>query len=311
MKKTNWLLFIIIVVIILAFSTLVKSREGFINVEDDFKEFSWGHSERSEIPNVIWTFWDGPKLDVVEMCIDSWRKYNPNYKINVITKKTVPKYLPEVNIEKLPRAVQDGVQKYSDFVRVHLLEKYGGIWADASIICHHPFTWVNAIQNHFKCEYIGYYLNGFVKPEYKSYSPVIENWFFACVPHSKFVRDWRDEFIRSNHYPSAQDYVDSVVNSGVNIQNINNVSYLSMHVAAQKVFQTHKNDKDRYNLCLFMAEKSAYKHLHKNKFEVEPSLDLLVNPKTCKDYYKYPFIKIRGDERKVLEHYKNKKNAFS
>lgn len=85
----------------------------------------------------IWIFWEkgyenAPIL--VKKCIDSWQKFNPNYKINVLDKKSVLNFidLPEkINFQREDLTIQ----KISNLIRLLLLNKYGGVWADATVYC--------------------------------------------------------------------------------------------------------------------------------------------------------------------------------
>jgi mannosyltransferase OCH1-like enzyme len=187
--KKNWLwiiLFLFFLLLILLQYLKTESVESF-HIEN--------HSS-NKIPNKIWTFWDGEVPDVVEKCISSWRKYNPTYSIVVLNKENLSNYLEPQEIEILNHPnFNDSVQRFSDVVRLLILSKYGGFWIDASIICHTSFDWIHEIQEKKQVEIVGYYLDGFTLSDYKIHSPVIESWFFACIPNSPFVKDWCNEFL--------------------------------------------------------------------------------------------------------------------
>jgi hypothetical protein len=131
---------------------------------------------------------------------------------------------------------------------------------------------------------------------------MVENWFMACVPGSKFVTDWKNEFIKINDHSSLCKYIDSVANEGIvfNIKYV--VCYLAMHVANQKIQQQNKN---AYNLALLVAEDDAFKHLEYkveyNLFYIIPGLINILKGKS-KDTN---IIKIRGGEREILQAHKN------
>lgn len=216
-------------------------------------------SSPSDIPTTIWTFWDDIKMPVfVEKCIQSWTKFNPDHTVIVLNRSNVSTYLPDIDLEKI-HGTNDNVQRFSDFVRIHILSTYGGFWFDASIICQAPITYIHDIQKQTGAEYIGFYIDKFTLPEYKSKSPVIENWCFGCVPNSTFMKDWRDEFTNLTKVNTPSTYVQSVRDQGVNLQNIDGVEYLAMHVAAQKILQTSPPNK--YKLHLIRAEDTAFAHM--------------------------------------------------
>lgn len=97
--------------------------------------------ERDEnIDNLpIWVCWlDGmdnaPPL--IQRCIKSIYEHANNHSVNLITWDNISNYI------ELPLYIKEKVLKkemsyahYSDIIRIFLLEKYGGIWLDATIFC--------------------------------------------------------------------------------------------------------------------------------------------------------------------------------
>ena len=249
-------IFFIILILWLLFEYKLNNiyQENYTN-RINFLTNEW--TLESQIPNIIWTFWDGDVSPFVSRCIQSWKHHNPNYKIIVLNKENIGDYLPEVDFTKI-RAANDFIQRYSDYVRIHVLSKYGGFWFDASIICQASNQWIHDIQNKTGSEYIGYYIDRATIPEYVKSSPIIENWCFACIPGSIFVKDWLDEFMKLNHYENTKQYVDAVLETGVNPQKIDSLEYLTMHLSAQKILQNNPN---KYKLYLLRAEDTAFRHL--------------------------------------------------
>ena len=262
-------------------------------------------SKQSEIPNVIWTFWDGEPPPLVKKCIETWKKHNPDYKIIVLNKENVKNYLSEPDLSKV-KHVNDIVQRYSDYVRVHVLAKHGGIWLDSSVICQKPLDWIHDIQNETGVEYIGYFTENMTLPELKEDSPVLENWAFFCTPDSKFVKDWRDEMMKYTKYSSYLDYSNEIVKSGVNPQKIpgapNNIEYFGMHLVAQKLMQKQR---DKYNLNLICAEDTALSYLVEpgtktilyTEDAVNKNIDKIIN----KEKGGEPLLKLPGYIRDRIE----------
>eukprot|EP00951_Prasinocladus_malaysianus_P037879 scaffold410533_cov18-Prasinocladus_malaysianus.AAC.1 len=89
-------------------------------------------------PQILWVCWlqgeehlltEGPGLN--RLSLRAWRELNPDWQVNLVSHDNIVDYLPEL----------DGVfnsslrvQLYSDLVRLKLLNKYGGVWADLSTI---------------------------------------------------------------------------------------------------------------------------------------------------------------------------------
>jgi hypothetical protein len=256
------------------------------------------------IPSTIWTFWDGDSSPLVKACIASWKRHNPNYEIILLNKGNLSTYLPEVDFSSM-RHVHDSVQRFSDFVRVHVLAQHGGIWIDGSTICQAPLDWM--IQQN-DAEFIGYFTDAMTLPKWREASPVLENWAFACIPGSPFMLDWRDEMMKMTTYDDVADYSRSVVkNEGVDPQKIpgapDDISYFAMHLAAQRLLQTQRDKK--YRLHLLCAEETALVYL------CEPGSHDIVLTEESKTRYAHrlmnrefpdqPLLKMPGYMRNLVE----------
>jgi hypothetical protein len=305
--KNNIIIFLTIIIIILYIIGNQEISEDYISISDDkLSEFSYGLDDSSKIPNIIWTFWDGELTDTVTKCVDSWRYYNPNYQIIIINRINYFQYTDD-NIDAIKHSA-DSMARYSDYIRLAILSKYGGFWIDASIICHHPFSWVHKIQNKLDVETIGYYIDISTKDEYKEYSPVIESWFFACIPESNFVCDWKNEFFSTKNFDTIDDYIENIKYQEVSFQNIFYINYLAIHISAQKLLQKNIG---KYNIYLFSACLGPFIYLCESNWDSHMGMSNLTRNNTCNEYYKYPFIKLRGSERYLLDIDNNKDNAFS
>ena len=258
--------------------------------------------ENYEIPKIIWTYWDGTTPDVINKCIDTWKKHNPTYEIIILNKNNLNKYLPEVDFSKMKNI--ENPAHFSDMVRIHILAKNGGIWCDASIICLKSFDWINELRNEENSEFVGFYIDSFTIPQYKDKSPVIENWFFACIKGSEFVSNWRDEYKRITDFESRKQYLENVKSSNIDFQNIGMNEYLAMHISAQKVLQSDK----KYKLSLIKAEDDAFKYLTQNGWDSKKAVKNLVDctnesiktTSSC-SFLQGKIIKLRGDERKEID----------
>jgi hypothetical protein len=241
----------------------------------------------------------------------SWKEKNPSYEIILLTKNNISFYLPEVDFKKI-KHIDDSIQRFSDMVRLFILEKYGGVWCDSSTICLKPFSkWLTNKSKYL--DFIGFYVDLLTIPELKEKSPVIENWFFACPPHSKFIKDWLQEFLRISLFPTVDDYVKNV--RGENVKDkILIPEYLSMHIACQKILQENVG---KYKISLFRAEDTAFKYLVKNDWDSKKAIDkikycFLNSSDHCQSYSGYcdeirvPIIKLRGGERNEFEKFSKK-----
>ena len=239
-------------------------------------------------------FWEGPMNHVVEACIESWKFYNPTYDIRVLNKSNCSTYIDtNVNIFSLRHANENNT-RFSDFLRAIILSKHGGFWVDASIICHHPISWVHAIQRSYRVEFVGYYTGN-------QSMPTVENWFFACVPDSAFMRDWCQEFIRFNEFTNTNDYLSDVRNQGVSLDNMPYLDYLTMHASAQQVLQSHP---ESYRIYLFCANSGPLSYIEQVGWDYPRAVDLLTNKDTCTSFYSYAMIKLPNGPRNEMLHRK-------
>ena len=87
------------------------------------------------LPKIVWLLWfqgwdKAPWLS--QKCAESWKKLNPGWDVRLIDEKNCP--VPIYG---------DTAQARSDVVRLELLAKYGGIWADSTMLCMQPLdSWV-------------------------------------------------------------------------------------------------------------------------------------------------------------------------
>ncbi len=85
----------------------------------------------------IWFFWlqgEENMPDVVSVCYKRLLKTAVNYEVCLLTESNLEKYVdvPAYLWEKLKKGIISKTH-FSDIVRVWLLQKYGGLWVDATI----------------------------------------------------------------------------------------------------------------------------------------------------------------------------------
>ena len=263
---------------------------------------------KHHIPKCIWCFWDSKDLpDTVKKSIDTWKHFNPDYKITVINKKNIKKLIPSINFNKI-KIAKDSIQKYSDFIRICVLKKYGGIWIDGSSFSTCSFDeWFHKIGIKKTTDFIGYFNPLFNKVKYEKKYPMIENWFFACPKNSKFINAWYKEFMKLKNLNDVNDYIDEVVEEGIDMQYIDNPQYLTQHLAAQAILQRGYNMK---NMILLSAIKNKYGNgpLH---YYISPKAWTLTEVGsvrtlcTDKKEWSQPIVKLVGDTRRIVENNKS------
>jgi hypothetical protein len=106
---------------------------------------------------------------------DSWVKHNPGWNVELVSADTV-------NI-KIPGGASPAAA--SDIIRLNLLARHGGVWADATMLCMRPLdTWV-----HDAIRPTGFWMyHGEVDgPD----SPA--SWFIISKKNNYLITKWRDE----------------------------------------------------------------------------------------------------------------------
>ncbi len=89
---------------------------------------------------IIWQFWgqgwEYEKLpEIVRICYKSVEKYKGDYNVIRIDEKSMKDYIdfPEFILEKLKNK-QMGYTHFTDILRLALLDVYGGVWLDATVL---------------------------------------------------------------------------------------------------------------------------------------------------------------------------------
>jgi len=98
--------------------------------------------EDISIPKKIWFLWlQGLSRapDIVRSCYQSWEKHNPEWELNILDENNLEYY---VNIKSIVCDNYSTItpQALSDIVRINLLNKYGGVWVDATCYCCKPLN---------------------------------------------------------------------------------------------------------------------------------------------------------------------------
>ena len=240
-----------------------------------------GFQSSTNIPAIIWTYWNSEEIpEVVQLCIESWRRHNPTYEIRVLTPQTLGDYI-DIDIKGL--SFIDSPAREADAIRLLLLEQFGGVWSDATVLATQPYSFS------LNSEFVGYFLESFTSD---SRFPVLEAWFFATRAHGAFITKWRKAFFMLEDFDSVNDAVEYVKES-TDLQKINDPQYLFINVAAQYVLQTHPDLVQQ--MTLMKAEEGPYQYITKNGWNSTQALEDL-----CRGNHKTSLIKFRGAERKIL-----------
>jgi len=248
------------------------------------------------IPKIIWTYWHAlPEPEFIQQCFANWRRFAPGHELRVLHKDSIHNWLDTTTItdpfEQLPPFRQ------ADWLRLQLLAKHGGIWIDASTLLTRNLDWVHALQAEKGSEYVGFYIDRFTT---RTDQPIVENWFMAAIPRSRFIETLAYEFEQALTMGEAQ-YLEKLQACGKLTQVVQGLGpkdqlYLIMHVAAAVILDRAQ---DSYKLSLIRAEDSAlgfHAALQWRKRHLYARLALSPAPQNL------PWIiKLRGGDRRIFE----------
>ena len=248
----------------------------------------------SKIPNIIYTYWHDENIPIfVSKCINSWKEHNPTYQIVILNKNNINQFIP-FDVYKLKFAKTH--QQIADFIRIYILADRGGIWLDSTIYLNESLDWIHSYQVNKNSEFVGYKIDGIVYYFGKLISPVVENWFLACIPKSQFMKDWKDMFFSINNYLTIDDYVDFIkIHTDLKGILFSLHNYLTMHIACQYILQNSKYKND-YKLSLLEAEKGPFLYLNKINWNYIFLVPILIHFKGKES----PIIKYTGVERNII-----------
>jgi hypothetical protein len=232
--------------------------------------------------------------EIVQKSIENWKKYSPEFQVIVVTPSNIKTYIPDKNFDDFRKG--EFIHRQVDLIRLYLLYKFGGIWSDATIAVRRSHQWIIDEQKQRGFEFFGYYRKGStLKPDY----PVIENWMFACIPRSEFMRKWRDEFERTVNFPDIVNYLEDVKSQGVDYQEIPDPGYLTPYVSAQYVMQKQMTpDEIKSKIYVLESDDGPFQHATNNNWDPTLAVKSLCE----RDTSSLPdVIKLYGNERRAIE----------
>lgn len=197
------------------------------------------------LPKIIWIYWNSNPPDIVIRCVKLVKDLHPDWQINFLDCKTIDIFV-DIDFSDI-KAVTP--QQQSDAIRFELLERYGGIWLDASIIVFSSFSEVKNLIEKNQVDLLGFYreINLISKD-----TPVMENWFIAAFAGSPSIITWKNEFYLSLQ-TGIKDYVDFTKETNPNaLANLHDPYYLVCYVAFQNAL------KNISSYLLFDCDQSAF-----------------------------------------------------
>ncbi len=149
---------------------------------------------------IIWFLWFQGKEhapEVVKLCFESWVKMNPDWEFIFLDDKNLKQY---VDIDFILNKDHKFLpQTKADIIRVHLLKKYGGVWADATCYCQKPLNFW--IEDHL--------VSGFFAFSNPGSDRLLSTWFLVAKPENELIDilyNNINSFFSDNNYLTPQSY---------------------------------------------------------------------------------------------------------
>lgn len=279
----------------------LRFRVGFLRQKTpDFQSLKtviWGtnsSSNKQSVPKTIWLYWHDEVItsETVNLCINQIKALHLDYRIHLINSKNLRDWLPDFpNISStLPLA------NIADLIRLMLLDKYGGIYMDASVFVFKKIDWILDTINKDSSEAFLYYTDENTID--KSY-PVLENWCIAAIQSSQFITDWKNEYLNCLQSSDLENYYSEQNGSGKPFVLKLDPNYHKCYFSCQSVMHYSQY----YKLSLGRAEDDGFLYSLKIKdkwSDISMSEILLMNEKPIK---MSNMVKIVNDSRRRLDQY--------
>lgn len=135
-----------------------------------------------EIPKIIWTHWaqgEAAAPAVVRRGLDSWRRLNPGWDIRVLDNAAADAL---VHLSDVPDFLP--VRCFVNTARLRLLRQFGGLWTDATTMCHRPLDEWLPLQA----------ASGFFVLNRPAEGRFFDNWFIASEPGGTLITAWEEAY---------------------------------------------------------------------------------------------------------------------
>lgn len=137
-----------------------------------------------ELPKVVWIYWaqgEDAAPYIVRRCIESWRERNPGWEVRVLDATTVSGFADISDVPKfLPK------RYHANMLRLRLLQRFGGVWADATVLCHRPLD--DWLPLHMSGDFFVFSNPG---PD-----RFVSSWFIASPKDGFLVSLWQEAYSR-------------------------------------------------------------------------------------------------------------------
>jgi hypothetical protein len=149
----------------------------------------------------IWMMWNqgwDKAPDISLKCVESWKYYNPDWKVVLLDSNNINDYIP---LDKELPGLNTNNISLGDIVRLSLMKHRGGVWADATVFCNKPLeNWAPEGTFLFSTPMKGRRVaSWFMKAEKDSY--IMDKWY------SSMVEWWRWRIAQTDQYEQRYGWI--------------------------------------------------------------------------------------------------------
>jgi len=149
---------------------------------------------KRRLPRRVWMFWEqGVEAapEIVRECLAAWPRMNPGWEVRVLDGESARRAAPRfARLAKRAPLVIPAVR--SDLLRLELLVRHGGVWADATTLPLRPLDeWL-----HDWLRPAGFFCFRHTRERVVQNGRLAPNWFLASVPKNPLAVAFFNEFRR-------------------------------------------------------------------------------------------------------------------
>ena len=267
-------------------------------IRESFEPF-----EAYDLPRTIWIYWDQSELpNDINAIIKNNKNVLDGWTINVLNSDNLNTYLDTASFPKNYDKLS--IENKSDYIRLKLLEKNGGVWMDASIIINSKEDFENLFSECLKSniDLMAFTLGN--KDYSYNYHQYIENWFLVAPRNSKLINLWLIEFEKAIDM-DFDKYIE-FIQDDLHVKICDHIksygTYLTQHIALQTVLQK-KLTNLKPTILLKSSEDTMFKLPTDCNWEKECIKNKFNNE--TENVKKIPYLKFIGSHRKYGMNFDN------
>ena len=144
-------------------------------------------AQKDVIPKTLFMYWhqgwdNAPYM--VRRCCETWIKHNPNWNIHMMDAENIEE---KIIVPSVAKKLRLPLPALSDVLRICLLQKWGGVWVDATLWCVKPLDdWLESVRN--PSRFFAYHKPAPDRP--------VASWFLVAGRDCRIVDMWHEATLR-------------------------------------------------------------------------------------------------------------------